>query len=60
MAEFRIEAAAQTAKSAPALAGVFYYGLTLNEMVAIVTIFYIALQCAYLVWKWVREAKRGR
>lgn len=33
-------------------------GLTLNEYVAIGTLIYIGLQAAYLVWKWVREARK--
>lgn len=36
--------------------------LTLNQAVAIVTIVYVLLQGAYLLWKWVREwrAERNR
>lgn len=34
--------------------------LTLNEWVAVASILYIALQAAYLVAKWRREAKARR
>lgn len=32
-------------------------GLTLNEIVALATLAYIALQIGYLVWKWIREIR---
>lgn len=32
------------------------WSLTMNEWVAIATLLYIALQAAYLAWKWIREA----
>lgn len=35
-------------------------GLTMNELVAIATLAYIALQAGYLIWKWIREYKRTR
>ena len=35
-------------------------GLTLNEVVAVATLIYIVLQAGYLIWKWVREIRRGR
>lgn len=50
------EVKVQSAKSVPALAGAVF---TLNEWVAIFTIFYISLQAAYLIWKWVRQVRSG-
>lgn len=32
--------------------------ITLNEWVAIFTLFYVGLQSAFLVWKWRREYKK--
>lgn len=53
-------ARAEIAKGVPAVAGATTYYLTLNEWVAIATLAYIALQAAFLIWKWRREAKRGK
>lgn len=36
------------------------YALTLNEWVGIATLVYIALQSAFLIWRWRREANRER
>lgn len=33
-------------------------GANLNNMLLVVTIGYVCLQAAYLVWKWRRQAKR--
>lgn len=33
-------------------------GLTLTDVVALATLAYVLLQSGYLVWKWVREARR--
>lgn len=49
----------ETVKAVPAVAGAAAYGITLNELVAIATLGYIALQAAYLVWKWRRESRGG-
>lgn len=49
-------------KSAPPVsitAVAWMNGLTLNEIVAIATLFYIGLQMGYLVWKWFREWRKG-
>lgn len=47
------------ARSAPAVAGSWFAGATPNEqagfVVALVTIVYIVVQCAYLIRKWIRE-----
>ena len=51
------DTAEQIARSVPAIGGATIAGLTLNEVVAVATLAYIALQMGFLVWKWVREAK---
>jgi hypothetical protein len=35
-------------------------GFTLNEWVAIATLFYIALQAFYLAWKWQRDWRKSK
>lgn len=45
----------QVKAGAPAVAGSIWCALTLNQMVAIVTIAYVVLQAAYLARKWWRE-----
>lgn len=45
------------AKIAPP-AALMFFGLTLNEWVAVATIVYLVLQIGYLVWKWRREMRR--
>lgn len=50
----------ETGKAAPAVIGTVYYGFTLQEWVAMATLAYIALQAAFLVWKWRRLAKRDK
>lgn len=52
--------AAEAVKSAPpvAVAGsAWLFGLTLNDWVAIGTLTYLAIQGAYLLWRWYREVK---
>ncbi|MBL0918051.1 MAG: hypothetical protein IBJ14_05070 [Hydrogenophaga sp.] len=44
--------AVQVTKASP---GIALTGITLNHIVAIVTILYILLQAAYLIRKWIRE-----
>ncbi len=34
--------------------------LTMNEAVALATLFYIILQAAYLGWKWYQEYKKTK
>lgn len=36
----------------------FTQGLTLSDAVAYATLAYIVMQAAYLVWKWIREARK--
>lgn len=45
---------------AKAFPPVTIWALTLNEWLAIASIVYIIAQLAYLIWKWVREAKRRK
>lgn len=52
----RTATAIETAKAAPAVVGTSISILTLNEAVAVVTLIYILLQMAYLIWKWRKEA----
>jgi hypothetical protein len=33
-------------------------GLTLTDAVALATLIYIVLQASYLVWRWIREARK--
>lgn len=54
----KTETTIETAKAVPALGGAMLYSITLNEVVAVVTIIYILLQAAYLIWKWRREASK--
>lgn len=35
-------------------------GLTLDKWVALATLTYIVLQAGYLIWKWVREIRKGK
>ena len=51
------ETSIETAKAVPAVVGATIAGLTLNEIVALVTILYVLLQSAFLIWKWHRQAK---
>lgn len=56
--QFLVDNAPQIKKvAAEGTAGGGAYAYTLNEWVAITTIGYVLLQGAYLIWKWVREAK---
>ena len=55
--------AQEAAKAAPPVAvtgWAWVHGLTISDAVALATLAYIALQAGYLVWKWVREIRRGR
>lgn len=59
--EVKEEAVSQAVKAVPAVAAAtttLVLGLTLNDLLAIASIVFIAMQAAYLVWKWRREAKR--
>lgn len=54
---FISHAKAEALKAAPAVGGTVYSAITLNQMVAAATLFYILLQAAYLGWKWYGEYK---
>lgn len=51
---------AESVKGAPAVASGVYAVLTLDKMVMIATLVYVAIQCAYLVRKWWREEKEQK
>ena len=51
------------AKVTPAVAGAAWYGLTLQEWVAVVTIAYVLLQAGLLVpkyWRLFRNSDKGK
>lgn len=50
----------ETAKAVPAITGATIYGLTLNEVVAIVTILYVFIQGAFLIYKWYWDWKEKK
>lgn len=52
------ETAVQTVNAVPAITGGVMYTVTLNHMIGVATLLYILLQGAYLIWKWIREAKK--
>lgn len=57
----RMEVASESLKATPPVtitALAWMNALTLNEVVALATLGYIALQAGYLIWKWVREARK--
>lgn len=51
-----------TAKTAPplAVAGAITAGLSVDRAVVWLTAMYVAAQLGYLLWRWVREWRRGR
>lgn len=51
------ELATEALRATPAVAGTAYAALTLNEVVAVVTLCYIVVQVVYLLRKWYREEK---
>ena len=46
------ETTKQVIKAAPAIGGSIYSAITLNDVVAIVTILYVLLQAGFLLYKW--------
>lgn len=50
----------ETLKAIPAVIGAWLANMTLNDWVAVLTAFYIAVQAAYLLRKWWREEKAIR
>lgn len=53
------ETGIESAKAAGAITLGFASAATMNQVLAVVTILYVLLQAAYLIWKWRREARRG-
>ncbi|HGM5045890.1 hypothetical protein E4417_12300 [Stenotrophomonas maltophilia] len=53
-------AGAAAIKSAPpvTVAGALAAGITLDRLVVVLTIIYLAAQIAYLGWRWLREWRR--
>lgn len=56
----KTETATQAIKATPAVVGATIAGLTLNEVVAVLTIVYVALQTMYLLWKWRKEYRENK
>lgn len=50
----------EAARATPAIVGAATATVTLNDMVALVTIVYVLMQAAYLVYKWRNEVKKHR
>lgn len=55
----KTETCIESFKAVLAIGGTIVSAVTMNALVALATILYIALQAAYLIWKWRREAKHG-
>lgn len=52
------QAAAEAARAAPPVAvtvAAMADGITVNHVVGIVTVLYVLLQAAYLIWRWRRD-----
>lgn len=52
----------EVANAVPSTAALFVtwvLGLSVEKWLALVSIGFIGLQAAYLVWKWAKEARRG-
>lgn len=54
-----LPASAVQAIPAVTLVGVQLYGLSISEWAAAFGIAFIALQAAYLIWRWIKEARKG-
>ncbi len=50
---------ASTAPSAAVLFVTWVLGLSVEKWLALVSMGFIGLQAAYLVWKWAKEARKG-
>lgn len=62
-APMRSEIAQESLKAAPPVAvtaWAWMSGLDINQVVGYATLLYIVLQAGYLIWKWVREVRRGK
>lgn len=57
----RVAIASESLKATPPVtvtALTWMQGMTLPDAVALATLIYIGLQAGYLIWKWVREARK--
>lgn len=59
-AEMARDVATAGLHSAPGVIGSILSILTLNNIVAFVTLVFLCLQIAYLLWKWRREVRAHR
>lgn len=51
----KVELMWESIKAVPAVLGAWYAAVTLNQIVAFVTLLYVTIQAAYLLRKWYRE-----
>ena len=61
--KMKTEVTQEAWKAAPPVAvtgWAWVHGLTLSDAVAIATLAYIGLQAVYLLWKWIKEIRRGK
>ena len=49
------DSATATIQAIPGVVGTIWSAVTLNRLVAVVTLILVTLQIAYLLWKWRRE-----
>lgn len=62
MSDLKQEIVAQAINSTPSVAFIWctaILSITINQWLAVFSIAYIILQAAYLIWKWVREVRKG-
>ncbi|AXQ30472.1 hypothetical protein D0B54_18100 [Solimonas sp. K1W22B-7] len=59
MSELKEEVAVAAAKASPPVLA-FWSGLTVHDLVGWMTVAYLALQTAHLLWKWRRAAQKAR
>ena len=57
----KTEITSEAAKAIPPLAiTVMAHTITLNDVVLLGTILYLAVQIGYLIWKWRRDVRRDK
>jgi len=56
----RQESLVEVMKAVPAVGGGLWAVITSSQMVAAVTVLYVVLQGAHLLWKWYHEWKEKR
>jgi hypothetical protein len=57
------EVAVEVAKAAPpvTVTGLAWLqGIPIDKLLGWATLLYVVLQASYLVWRWIREIRRGR